>query len=83
MIRIIETMVIRQKVTKVIGTTWTEADQLAGRSFYKYKHKQVRQCGRGRGLPARQVSSRSIQPFGHSTPTSKTGYDRTGQTTVR
>jgi len=35
------------------------------------------QCGQGRGLPARQVSSWSIQPFGHNTPTSQT--DRTGQ----
>jgi len=35
------------------------------------------QCGQDRGLPACQVSSRSIQPFGHSTPTSQTG-----QTTV-
>jgi len=30
------------------------------------------QCGQGRGLPARQVSSGSIQPFGHNTPTSQT-----------
>ena len=32
------------------------------------------QCGRGRGLPvpAYQVSSSSIQQFGHSTPTSQT-----------
>jgi len=34
------------------------------------------QCGQGRGLPACQVSSSSIQPFGHSTPTSQTGQDR-------
>jgi len=42
------------------------------------------QCGRRRGLPPRQVSSWSIQPFGHNTPTSQT--ERTdrqpGQTTV-
>jgi len=36
------------------------------------------QCGQGWGLPACQVSSWSIQPFGHSTPTSQT--DTTGQT---
>jgi len=30
------------------------------------------QCGHGRGLPAYQVSSWSIQPFGHNTPTSQT-----------
>jgi len=36
------------------------------------------QCGQGRGLPACQVSSWSIQPFGHNAPTSQT--DRTGDT---
>ena len=46
------------------------------------------QCGQGRGLPARQVSSWSIQPFGHSTPTSQTGQDRqrsdsTGRTVLQ
>ena len=35
------------------------------------------QCGQGRGLPACHVSSWSIQPFGHSAPTSQTG--QTGQ----
>jgi len=30
-------------------------------------------CGQGLGIPARQVSSLYIQPFGHSTPTSHTG----------
>ena len=35
------------------------------------------QCGHGRGLPARQVSSWSVQPFGHSARTSQTGQDRT------
>ena len=29
----------------------------------------VTQCGLGRGLPSYQVASRSIQPFGHNTPT--------------
>jgi len=33
------------------------------------------QCGQGRGLPPCQVSSWSIQPFGHNTPTLQT--DRT------
>ena len=33
------------------------------------------QCGRG--LPPCQVSSLSIQPFGHNTPTFQTGQDRT------
>jgi len=33
------------------------------------------QCGQGRGLPACQVSSWSVQPFGHNTPTLQT--DRT------
>ena len=31
------------------------------------------QCGQGRGLPACQVSSWFIQPFGHDTPTLQTG----------
>jgi len=31
------------------------------------------QCGQGRGLPARQVSSWSVQPFGHRARTSQTG----------
>jgi len=38
------------------------------------------QCGQDRGLPARQVSSWSVQPFGHSARTSQTdwtGQDRT------
>jgi len=40
----------------------------------------VTQCGQGQGLPACQVSSWFIQPFGHSTPTSHTGQTyRTGQ----
>jgi len=39
------------------------------------------QCVRGQGLPACQVSSWSIQPFGHSAPTLQT--DRTGQTRDR
>ena len=33
------------------------------------------QCSQGQGLPACEVSSRSIQPFGHNIPTSQT--DRT------
>jgi len=46
------------------------------------------QCGQGPGLPACQVSSWSIQPFGHNTPTlqtDRTGRGQTGQseTTVR
>ena len=36
------------------------------------------QCGQGRGLPVRQVSSSSVKPFGHNTPTSQT--DRTDRT---
>ena len=42
-------------------------------------------CGQGRGLPACQVSSCSVQPFGHSARTSQTEQtDRqTGQTTDR
>jgi len=32
-------------------------------------------CGQGQGLPACQVSSWSVQQFGHNTPTSQT--DRT------
>ena len=46
-------------------------------------HPHLTQCGRGLGLPPCQVSSWSIQPFGHNTPTSqkdRTGQDRTGQT---
>jgi len=35
------------------------------------------QCGQGRGLPACQVSSWSVKPFGQNTPTLQT--DRTGQ----
>ena len=36
----------------------------------------LRQCGRGQGLPPRQVSSWSIKPFDHNTPTLQTGQDR-------
>ena len=44
----------------------------------------VTQCGQGRGLPACQVSSRSVQLFGHNTPTLQTGQtDRTGQTDMQ
>ena len=32
----------------------------------------ITQCGRGQGLPPCQVSSWSIQPFGHNTPMSQT-----------
>jgi len=41
------------------------------------------QCGQSRGLPGCHchVSSWSVQPFGHNTPTSQTGQYR--QTTVR
>ena len=42
---------------------------------------RLTQCGQGRGLPACQVSSWSIQPFGHSAPTLQT-Y-RIGQTGQR
>jgi len=38
------------------------------------------QCGRGRGLPACQVLSSSVQTFGYSTPKSQTAQDRTEQT---
>jgi len=50
------------------------------------------QCGRDRGLPASQVSSWSIKPFGYSTPTSQTGQtdrqdrqrsDSVGQTALQ
>jgi len=41
---------------------------------------QLTQCGQGPGLPARQVSSWFVQPFGNSAPTSQTDrQDRTGQ----
>jgi len=40
------------------------------------------QCGRGRGLPPCQVSSSSVQPYGHNTPTLQTAQDRTDRTTV-
>jgi len=36
------------------------------------------QCGQGRGLPACQVSSSPVQPFGHNTPTSQTGQTDNG-----
>jgi len=42
------------------------------------------QCGQGRGLPARQLSSWSVKPFGHNTPTLQTGQTgRQDRTTVR
>jgi len=41
---------------------------------------QITQCGHGQGLPAHQVSSGSVQLFGHNTPNIT---DRTGQTMVR
>jgi len=31
------------------------------------------QCGQGQGLPACEVSSWSVKPFGHNTPTLQTG----------
>jgi len=34
------------------------------------------QCVQSRGLPACQVSSWSVQPFAHNTPTLQTGQDR-------
>ena len=49
----------------------------------------VTQCCRGRGLPRCQVSSWSIQPFGHSAPMSQTGQtdrqwsDRIGRTVLQ
>jgi len=36
------------------------------------------QCGRGQGLTACQVSSWSLQPFAHNTPTSQTGQTDNG-----
>jgi len=36
------------------------------------------QCGQGRGLPACQVSSWSVQPFGHSARMSQTGQTDNG-----
>jgi len=42
------------------------------------------QCGQGRDLPTCQVSSGSIQLFGHNTSTLQTGQtNRTGQTGQR
>ena len=38
------------------------------------------QSGQDRGLPACQVSSGSVQPFGHNTPTLQSGQDRTDRT---
>jgi len=42
------------------------------------------QCGLGRGVPLWEISSLSVQPFGHNTPTLQTGQDRgqDRQTTV-
>jgi len=40
---------------------------------------RLTQCGQGWGLPARQASSWSVQPFGHSARTSQTDR-QTGQT---
>jgi len=37
---------------------------------------QLTQCSQGRDLPACQVSSWSVEPFGHNTPTSQSGQDR-------
>jgi len=43
----------------------------------------VTQCDQGRGLPACQVSSWSVEPFGHNTPTLQSDrQDRTGQTDI-
>jgi len=45
---------------------------------------RLTQCGQGRGLPACQVSSWCIQPFGHSAPTLQADRtDRHDRTTVR
>jgi len=40
--------------------------------FWRELDPHLTQCGQGRGLSARQVSSWSIQPFGHNTPTLQT-----------
>ena len=46
--------------------------------FWGELGSHLRQRGRGWGLPPCQVSSQSIQPFGHNTPMSQTGQaDRT------
>jgi len=36
------------------------------------------QCGQSRGLPACKVSSSSVKPLGHNTPTSQTGQTDNG-----
>ena len=57
--------------------TWAENWGLC--PFSEELGPHLTQCGRG--LPPCQVSSWSIQPFGHNTPTLQTG--QTDETTVR
>jgi len=56
---------------------WGELCPFGGREVDPH----LTECGQGWGLPACQVSSRSIQPFGHNTPTLQTG--QIGQTADR
>jgi len=65
-----------------VGQNWGAVPLWGRGSWVPSPH--LTQCGQGWDLPARQVSSWSIQPFGHSTPTLQ--IDRTDrqiwQTTV-
>ena len=49
-----------------------DVGQKSGVPLWKEMDPHITQCGLGRGLPAWQVSSWSIQLFGHNTPTSQT-----------
>jgi len=61
--------------------TWTENGGCAPLGAGELD-PHLRQCGRGQGLPASQVSSWSIQPFGHSTQTYRQ-TERPGRTGQR
>jgi len=55
--------------------------QAAVNSFFSFMEtSSTEKCGRGRGLPACQVSSWCVQSFGHNIPTLQTGQTRQDRT---
>jgi len=67
---------------RVVSIYWQGDDPLPLKSCLQVTcpmGPHLTQCGQGRGLPTCQVSSWSVQPFGHNTPTSQTDR-QTGQT---
>jgi len=85
-------ILMRRKMQQVLSSSWD--GRPFGHNRHRLKigggcarfggaRSYVTQCGLGRGLglPACQLSSWSIQPFGHNTPTSQT-HRQDRQTTI-